>query len=51
MGLSSALAWLELTFDGTPHRALDDARNAARILEWIREQPEPRLRFTVAPDS
>ncbi len=40
MGLSVALEWLDLDFEGTAHRALDDARNAARVLTWA-EQPIP----------
>ncbi len=37
MGLGQALVWTGLGFDGTPHRALDDARNAARVLAWLEE--------------
>ena len=34
LDLASSLRWLGLDFDGEPHRALDDARNASRILAW-----------------
>ncbi|HSH03387.1 MAG TPA: 3'-5' exonuclease [Anaerolineae bacterium] len=34
-GLNNALKHLQLTFDGTPHRGLDDARNIARIVTTI----------------
>ena len=34
-GLKNALNYLQLTFDGTPHRGLDDARNIARIVTTI----------------
>lgn len=34
MGLSAALAWAGLEFEGTPHRAVDDAVNAGRVLRW-----------------
>lgn len=36
MGLSHALRWAGMQFDGSPHRAVDDARNAARVLAWVR---------------
>lgn len=35
MGLSAALAHAGLTFDGTPHRALDDARALAAVIRWL----------------
>lgn len=35
MGVERALRHLQLTFDGNPHRALDDARNIARIAQHI----------------
>ena len=38
MGLTRALEWLGLDFEGTPHRAVDDARNAARVLDWLDDQ-------------
>jgi len=31
-GLRGALRWLGLTFEGTPHRGIDDVRNIARIV-------------------
>jgi inhibitor of KinA sporulation pathway (predicted exonuclease) len=34
-GLSAALRHLGLTFDGTPHRGIDDARNMARIVQHV----------------
>lgn len=34
-GLSEALKKLGLTFDGQPHRGLDDARNIARIVRYL----------------
>jgi 3'-5' exoribonuclease 1 len=36
MGVSSALKFLQLGFEGTPHRGVDDAYNIAKILmkEW-----------------
>jgi inhibitor of KinA sporulation pathway (predicted exonuclease) len=34
-GLASALIFHKLDFLGTPHRAIDDARNTARILPFI----------------
>ena len=34
-GLSKALTRCGLSLDGDHHRALDDARNAARMLPWI----------------
>jgi inhibitor of KinA sporulation pathway (predicted exonuclease) len=42
VGLGRALRQLRLTFEGTPHRAADDAYNVARILArlvtaWIQE--------------
>ena len=36
MGLRSALESLGCTFEGTPHRALDDALNVVRVLEHLR---------------
>ena len=36
MGLGSALKHLGLGFEGTPHRGIDDARNVARIVQWLR---------------
>ncbi|WP_306643425.1 3'-5' exonuclease [Sanyastnella coralliicola] len=33
VGVKTALEYTGLTFDGTSHRAIDDARNTARILE------------------
>lgn len=34
-GLAAALEMCGLTFEGTPHRALPDAINTARLLPWI----------------
>ena len=34
-GLGRAVALAGLEFDGTPHRAIDDARNIARLLPFI----------------
>ena len=34
MGLASALRHAGLTFQGSPHRGIDDARNIARLLPW-----------------
>ena len=37
-----ALAWIGLNFEGQHHRGVDDAKNSARILEWmIRQELEP----------
>ena len=36
MGLSAALAQMNLTFDGQAHRGIDDARNTARLLIQLR---------------
>ena len=36
MGLGQTIERLGLTFDGTAHRGLDDARNIARVVRWIR---------------
>ena len=33
--LGRALELCELQFEGRPHRGVDDARNAARILPWL----------------
>ncbi len=33
--LASALAYHGLTFDGQPHRGIDDARNIARLLPFL----------------
>lgn len=35
MGLRTALRRVGLTFQGTHHRGIDDARNIARVLEWM----------------
>ncbi|MEM1293770.1 MAG: 3'-5' exonuclease [Verrucomicrobiota bacterium] len=35
MGVGGALRCLELAFEGTPHRGIDDARNIARIFAQI----------------
>lgn len=35
VGLKGALEQLELPFDGTPHRGLDDAYNTARIVQRL----------------
>ncbi len=34
-GLAEALEHVGLTFEGTAHRAIDDARNVVRLLPWI----------------
>lgn len=34
-GISGALALAGLKFDGRPHRAIDDARNIARLLPYV----------------
>ena len=36
LGLSGMLDRLGLGFDGTPHRGIDDARNIARIVRFVR---------------
>jgi inhibitor of KinA sporulation pathway (predicted exonuclease) len=33
--VGEALARVGLSFEGTPHRGIDDARNIARLLPWI----------------
>ena len=38
MGLARGLEHCGLEPEGTPHRALDDARSAARILMWLMER-------------
>lgn len=35
VGLQKALRKLHITFDGTPHRGIDDAYHIALILKWI----------------
>jgi inhibitor of KinA sporulation pathway (predicted exonuclease) len=35
LGVGQALQYLKMTFAGTPHRGLDDARNIARIVRKI----------------
>lgn len=40
MSLADALGWADLEFVGTPHRAVDDARNAARVLAWASAEPQ-----------
>lgn len=37
MGVSLALRYLGLSFKGSPHRGLDDARNTARIVQQLRD--------------
>ena len=37
LSLADSLAWLGLGFEGQQHRAVDDARNAARVLAWVYE--------------
>lgn len=37
-GLQSALSFHELLFEGTPHRAVSDARNTARLLPFIAKE-------------
>jgi inhibitor of KinA sporulation pathway (predicted exonuclease) len=34
-GAGQAIRRVGLTFEGTPHRGIDDARNIARLLPWI----------------
>ena len=36
MGLGQTVERLGLAFDGTAHRGLDDARNIAHVVRWIR---------------
>lgn len=44
-GLGQALERAGLTFAGTPHRGLDDARNVARLLPWaLGRVPRPPRR-------
>lgn len=41
-GLSRAIRRVGLSFDGTHHRGIDDARNIARLMPWIyRREPFP----------
>jgi len=35
LGVSTALNYLRLEFEGTPHRGIDDAKNIARILKTM----------------
>lgn len=35
LGLSRALDALSMTFEGVPHRAYTDAKNTARIFQWL----------------
>lgn len=52
--LSRALARCGLTFEGSPHSALADAQNAARLLPWIvggRRIGEPRTALEAALDT
>lgn len=35
LGLAGALKFADLKFEGTAHRAIDDARNICRLLPWI----------------
>lgn len=37
-GVGRALRLLNMAFEGTPHRGIDDARNIARIYRWMTEQ-------------
>ncbi len=41
-GLGEALDHVGLTFEGTAHRGIDDARNIARLLPWIFGREEIR---------
>ena len=41
MSLTRSLEWLGLGFEGQPHRAVDDAVNAARVLAWTWEASQP----------
>jgi inhibitor of KinA sporulation pathway (predicted exonuclease) len=47
VNLAKAIEILGLGFDGTPHSALADARNTARvhaaIIRRMRREPDPRL--------
>jgi len=47
MGVETALRCLGLEFEGKPHRALDDARNEARILRAVLgvEPPAPKAQI------
>lgn len=42
-GLSSALAFHDLSFEGNHHRGVDDARNIARLLPFMDWSLEPEL--------
>jgi inhibitor of KinA sporulation pathway (predicted exonuclease) len=43
MGVGGALRRVGLTFEGTPHRGIDDARNIARLMPWaLGLRPLPR---------
>ena len=37
-GVGGALRLIGLSFEGTPHRGIDDARNIARIYRWMLDQ-------------
>lgn len=41
-GLGETLAIIGLYFEGTHHRGIDDARNIARILEWMIQESNER---------
>ena len=40
-GIGRALRRLRLTFEGTPHRGIDDVRNIARIVRRVCERNQP----------
>ena len=46
LGLSQAVRHCGLSFEGTAHRGIDDARNIARLLPWI---VGPKALQTVTP--
>ncbi|MEX1196324.1 MAG: 3'-5' exonuclease [Pseudohongiellaceae bacterium] len=46
--LSDALTFHGLTFEGTQHRAISDARNTARLLQFI---PQGEIDLQFQPDS
>ena len=45
VGVKTALEFAGLHFDGTSHRAIDDARNTGRILEEMFDDWKPQLNY------
>ena len=43
--MKTALEFAGLQFDGTSHRAIDDARNTGRILEEMFDDWKPQLDY------